>query len=122
MTDRDGSRVDRAAPTAPGEVVRLSLELLAASPVVFYAMEVRGEVGRGLWASDGLSRMLGWSTDEAVQPGWWHRNVHAGDLERVASFYRERRHEDRLVCTYRFRHRDGSFRCIRDERLQQRGA
>jgi PAS domain S-box-containing protein len=118
--------VDRRAeggestPLAPEQADRLSLDLLAAAPVVLYAIEVRGEVGRGLWASDSLSRVVGWSREEALAPGWWYRNLHPLDIERVTRFYRERRNEDRLVCTYRFRHRDGHYLALRDERLQQR--
>jgi two-component system, cell cycle sensor histidine kinase and response regulator CckA len=88
--------------------------LLLSSPAVLYTVSAEGD-GRVSFISPNVREQLGHDPEDFTgDPLFWADNVHPNDLysiaRRSARVERERRVEE-----YRFRHRDGSYRWIRDE-------
>jgi PAS domain S-box-containing protein len=67
---------------------------------------------RFTWISDNVLDLLGYSLAEALAPGWWSGNVYPDDLTKT-----EPEAEPRTdgVREYRFRHKDGRYRWVRDD-------
>ena len=55
--------------------------LLNASPVILYTLRQEGEQATGTWVSENITRQLGYSVEEALEPGWWFDHLHADDRE-----------------------------------------
>ena len=57
--------------------------MVATSPTVLFAMRVKK--GRLIthWISDNLTRITGYTLDEALVPLWWEQHLGADDRERV---------------------------------------
>jgi PAS domain S-box-containing protein len=89
----------------------LSVEHLAASPLVFF----RGRPGVVTAVSPNVERVLGYPVGEVVgQPNFWHAHLHPEEAPRLVDEARaatwQRRPSTDLI--YRFRHRDGSYRWV----------
>jgi PAS domain S-box-containing protein len=89
--------------------------LLAASPATTYLLRLDREPPAVLWVSDHVSRALGYKPAEAQAPGFWAEHVHPDDRAVGATFVQRLLAEGQVVVEYRFRHRNGSWRWIRDE-------
>jgi len=67
------------------------------------------------WISENVPAILGYDVDETTAPEWWSRNVHHDDAPGVM-----RRGETHAFAEgareYRFRHKDGTYRWLREER------
>ena len=111
---------DRAAGViAEAAVQRTALRLanlLKSSPVVVYSMNqtetgqlVPGEV------SENIFRILGYSQQEALSPGWWASHLHPADRERAIAASDECLRRGTCTHDYRFAHRDGRYLWIQDE-------
>jgi diguanylate cyclase (GGDEF)-like protein/PAS domain S-box-containing protein len=89
--------------------------MVATSPTILFSLKV--EKGRliPLWISENLTRITGYSIDEALNPRWWQRHLHKDDRARVLSESRELFLGKHLTYEYRFIHRNGSILWIRDE-------
>jgi PAS domain S-box-containing protein len=63
--------------------------------------------------SDNVARVLGYEVDEALEPGWWFRNVHPDDRDRLA------KEPDHLAKDatreYRLKNKEGAYRWVRDD-------
>ncbi|MGE0453556.1 MAG: response regulator [Vicinamibacteria bacterium] len=110
---------DQAALRASEERTR---RLVSANPAVIYALRVGrdGEVAL-TWVSDNMERLLGYTTEQALAPGWWVEGVHPEDRD-IAYAHVAALDEDQLVREYRFRHSGGGYRWIRDEQRLLRDA
>ncbi len=88
-------------------------KVIAASSAVIYQMRMQSGEARLEWISENVTRILGYSTDEALAPGWWTEHLHAEDRTRLlddpSRFARD------ATQAYRFRHKDASWHWIRDE-------
>lgn len=103
------------------EVIRKTKQrlqhVLASSPAVLFTLATESEQIRGVsWISENVREVLGFSTEEALDPNWWLDNIHPEDRERVVARSRadlfgggQAAHE------YRFRHRDGTYRWMRGD-------
>ncbi|MDX1605670.1 MAG: diguanylate cyclase, partial [Candidatus Competibacterales bacterium] len=89
--------------------------LLTTSPTVLYALRIEGKRFLPSWISDNLPRIIGYPIEEALQPDWWIRNLHPDDHDRILADMERLFTEGRLLREYRFRHRNASYRWIRDE-------
>jgi len=88
--------------------------LLSTSPTVLYSIRIRGERIEAVWISDSVTRLLGYTTAEAMVRGWWTSNVHPDDLVRVVSL-RRLVDEGFQVDEYRFLKKDRTTIWVRDE-------
>ena len=100
------------------EEKRLSLEqslaqLVRVSPVILYTL--RPEDLRTIWISPNIHEILGYSPEEALEPGWWHSHVHPEDLERAQVNRAELFATGRAVSEYRFQTKEGKWIWVRDE-------
>jgi two-component system cell cycle sensor histidine kinase/response regulator CckA len=91
-------------------------KVLGASSAVIFALRPDGDALRPVWVSENLTRVFGYRVEEALEPGWWLSRVHPADREQVAVDVRELLAESQLAREYRFRHANGTYRWILDER------
>jgi diguanylate cyclase (GGDEF)-like protein/PAS domain S-box-containing protein len=89
--------------------------MLEASPVVLYTMIKRGGALVPNWVSANISRLFGYSADEALVQGWWLEHVHPDDREAARQALRRLSDAQDLVHEYRFLDRGGAVHWIRDE-------
>jgi len=96
--------------------------LTALSPSVLYSLAL-GPAGPTVTSvSANLERLLGYSAAEVAHPGWWSERVHPEDRERAAAAAGTVFAQGQVAHSYRFRHRDGGWRWIRDELRLSRDA
>ncbi|AEF99574.1 EAL domain-containing protein [Methylomonas methanica] len=96
---------------------RLS-RVLAASPTILYNLRFFKQNWVTTWVSDNILRQLGYTPEQAMQPGWWLDHIHPDDQVDVAE--NRSMQVDHLIHEYRFRHADGHWVWIRDELRQIR--
>ncbi len=94
--------------------------VLASSTAIIYQLRIAGPDSRLEWMTDNVKRILGYEVDEALAPGWWHRNIHPDDRDRL------QRPDDHLAkdgtLEYRLKNRSGAYRWIRDDQRVLRDA
>lgn len=84
-------------------------------PVVTYAVEVDDYSVRPLWVSENVSRILGYSVLEALDPGWWSKSLHPEDQMRAVTEAKSIFERGGGEHYYRVQHGNGSFLFIHDE-------
>jgi PAS domain S-box-containing protein len=85
----------------------------ATSPAVLFTLAVEGRAIRGTWVSGNLEEMLGYPSEEALEPEWWTDNLHPDDRAAAMAAFEQLFVEDSLSHEHRFRCKDGSYRWIR---------
>ncbi len=89
--------------------------MLEASPVVLYMLDCRNDQPRATWVSANITRLFGFSEEQALEPNWWNERVHPDDLA-DAQTARYRMGEQGVVRhDYRILDSDGRVHWIRDE-------
>ena len=88
--------------------------LVAHSPVVIYSCKVEGDTVVPHIVSENITRILGYTPQEALRPEWWTQQVHPEDRDRAAAAIGATMAEGSSRIEYRIRHRDGSYRWIED--------
>jgi PAS domain S-box-containing protein len=96
--------------------------LLAASPAVLYALEVTRKAVTPIWVGGNITRVMGHSAEEAVSPAWWPTHLHPEDRASAYATHAALLAQGEANSEYRFRHKDGSYRWIRDELRLTHGA
>ena len=96
--------------------------LLAASPAVLYALEVTRTAVTPSWVGDNITRVMGYSADEAVRSAWWPTHLHPEDRTSAYTTHAALLAQGEANSEYRFRHKDGTYRWIRDELRLTQGA
>ncbi len=88
--------------------------LLETSPSTVYSLRVQD--GRLVvdWVSQNVVRVLGYTPEETSAPGFWAARVHPGDRDAATDAISALFREGEVILEYRFRHRDGSYRHLRD--------
>lgn len=89
---------------------------VSGSPAVIYALQVRPDTLKLSWFSENLERMTGWAVPQRTGLQWWIENLHPADRERVVESHALPYEIDHQVIEFRFRHRDGSYFWVRDEK------
>ena len=89
--------------------------LLEASPVILYRLRLEGDQPVPLWVSDNIRRLLGYTPEEAREPGWWRRVLDSPYREELPTLDPALWRRGRALRVYRIRDRDGRPRWIRDE-------
>jgi len=111
-------RAEEAARTAQARFQ----QLVASSTAVLYATAVTPTGFPPTWVSENVTRIMGYEVAESLAPNWWIDNLHPEDRPRVLAQVPELLSRGELVMEYRFRHKDGTYRWIRDEARLQRDA
>jgi PAS domain S-box-containing protein len=90
--------------------------ILLSSPSVLYTLWVEETRTRLNWTSANLPRLLGYETEECLNnPLWWEEHVHPEDRPQVDCQWPRLWAENGLSLDYRFQHKDGSYRWLRDQ-------
>ncbi|TAH51832.1 MAG: EAL domain-containing protein [Betaproteobacteria bacterium] len=93
---------------------RLS-RLLMASPSILYSLRFDGERATPLWVSENITRLTGFSVEEALAPDWWYSHLDPSALEVVADWPRRLAETGTLRQEYCFRCKDGRPIWLLDE-------
>lgn len=88
---------------------------LSTSPTVTYSLRIKGGKAIWQWASENIRELLGFSLQEALEPDWWLRNVHAADRQRVLGGISKLSFSAVFSQEYRFHRKDRSVVWLRDE-------
>ena len=88
--------------------------VIASSGAVLYELWPTDGVMALTWISENVPAVLGYSVEEALAPGWWSMNVHPDDYARVTDADAVTTAKDGSR-EYRFRHKDGRYRWMRDD-------
>lgn len=92
-----------------------ALMLMASGPAVLYTCEAQGDFS-STFVSENVRHLLGHDPQQFLQdPGFWLDHIHPDDKERVLDDLRKVSGKGNQVCEYRFQHKDGSYRWMRDE-------
>jgi diguanylate cyclase (GGDEF)-like protein/PAS domain S-box-containing protein len=89
--------------------------MVATSPTVLFALKVEQERLIPHWISDNLTRITGYSIEEALEPLWWEQHLYNKDRRRVLKESKALFSGKHQVYEYRFVHKKGSLLWIRDE-------
>ncbi len=111
----------RAEETARTAQARFQ-QLVASSTAVLYATAVTATGFPPTWVSENVTRIMGYEVAESLAPNWWIDNLHPEDRPRVLNQVPELLSSGELVMEYRFRHKDGTYRWIRDHARLRRDA
>jgi len=96
--------------------------LVQASSVVFYSMQPGDDVG-ATYVSGNVEQLLGHRADAFRRvPSFWAEQVHPDERPRALAALSHLPDRGHLSMEYRFRHDDGSYRWMRDERRLLRNA
>jgi PAS domain S-box-containing protein len=89
--------------------------VLASGNAIVYSVRVEGQTFIPEWVSDNLSRVMGYEVADALGATWWLDHLHPEDrhqaLVRLSALFAS----DGFTHEYRFRHKDGQYRWLRDE-------
>lgn len=91
-------------------------QLLDHSPAVLYAWKLDGEKFIPHLISENISALLGFKASEAMGHDWWRCQVHQDDQERAIANIKQTVTNGTSQTQYRFRHKDGSYRWVDDNR------
>ncbi len=94
--------------------LRLS-HLLAASPTILYNLYFVGKNLQPVWVSENIERLLGYTPEEVLAPGWWYSHLHPDDREAASACQAVLLKDGQLTHDYRFFHRSGRIIWILDE-------
>jgi PAS domain S-box-containing protein len=90
-------------------------QVLASNTAVIYANKVTGTTFSPSWVSENVTRITGFSSEEALQDTWWIEHLHPDDRARVLAETTALMDKGQLVTEYRFRFKDGTYHWIHDE-------
>jgi PAS domain S-box-containing protein len=111
ITDR------KRAEAALREAEQRLQHVVSSSPAVLYSLKVDGEMLVPTWVSDNIERLIGYTAAEVAGPEWWAERLHPEDRETVMGQIPALLSEGHVAREYRFRHKDGAFRWVRDEQV-----
>ncbi len=89
--------------------------MLEASPVVLYTIRFDGESARQTGVNANITRLFGYTEQEAMQPDWWLNNVHPDDKESAVANISPLVDSGQVQRDYRFFDKAGRIHWIRDE-------
>ena len=89
--------------------------LLRSCPAVIYSCTPYGNFGT-LFMSENIKKILGYQTkDFNNRPEFWEGNIHPDDREHVVTTFKEISEKGHCSLTYRFKHKNGSYRWMLEE-------
>lgn len=97
------------------------VDLLGASPAVIYSIEINGDTWLPTWVSENILEITGYSAKETLAPGWWEKQLHPDDRDRVLKELPQLTTLGSRNFEYRIRRKDGSYIWIHDAQRLLRG-
>ncbi|AFL74284.1 EAL domain-containing protein [Thiocystis violascens] len=92
------------------------LELaLASSPVILYTRRLDDPDAPLTWVSENIFRLLGYTAEQMLQPGWWAAHLHPDDREDALACLAALGAARPIPQDYRFLDGQGRIRWIHDE-------
>src|SRR5690606_27916883 len=88
---------------------------LAVSPTITYAIRLNEGVMQPVWVSENVQHVLGFSSEECMDPQWWFNHVHEDDRDRVLSNQSIILATGSLTHEYRSQRKDGRVIWMRDD-------
>ena len=105
-------RLRTAALNAANEQLE---HLLGSSPTIIYSGKPSGDHA-GIFISKNVREQLGYEAQEFLEdPGFWAGHIHPEDKSEVFAKLAGLSKQGRLSLEYRFRHKDGTYRWMRDD-------
>lgn len=90
--------------------------LISTSSVILFSMQVKNGQLYLEWVSrDTLESLLGYTEEEAMQPGWWVAHLYPLDRDSVVASSDKVFQGVPVACDYRFMHKNGNAVWIHDE-------
>jgi diguanylate cyclase (GGDEF)-like protein/PAS domain S-box-containing protein len=89
--------------------------LLEASPVMIYTLRVTSEHAEPAWISGNITRLLGYTPEEALKRDWWIKHLHPDDRAQALAHFRQLRKHGEVRQTFRFAHKQGQYLWLQDE-------
>jgi two-component system cell cycle sensor histidine kinase/response regulator CckA len=90
-------------------------QFLDHSPAVLYALHVVGERIVPTFASENITRLLGFESEEALSYEWWLGQLHDDDRERAAGSIAQTLTDGSSRNEYRLRHKEGRYLWVEDQ-------
>jgi PAS domain S-box-containing protein len=90
--------------------------LVSSSPAALFSLRIEGDTLVPTWVSENIERLSGYTPADVTGPDWWAERVHPDDSEGIVAQI-PTLSEAYVTREYRFRHKDGSYRWIRDEQI-----
>ncbi len=102
--------------TAALDAANAQLEhLLGSSPAIIYSGKPSGDYA-GIFISKNVRDQLGYEAQEFLEdPGFWASHIHPEDKPAIFARLAGLSKQGRLSLEYRFRHKDGTYRWMRDD-------
>ena len=100
---------------------RQTEQVLRSSPAVIYGCRIDPGCGpedphQAVFVSPNIERIFGCKPDQCLSDAtWWPEHIHPDDAAKAFANMRRLFDEGRLTHEYRIRHRDGSYRWVRDD-------
>ncbi len=91
--------------------------VISSSPAVLYSLGVEDGVLVPGWVGENIQRLMGYTPAEVSGPEWWTARLHPEDREWVMAQLPTLLSQGNVTREYRFRHKDGGFRWVRDEQV-----
>lgn len=88
--------------------------LVSSSPVVLYTGAWEGDYAM-TFVSDNVLSLFGYTPEELARPRFWADRVHPDDATRVFAELASIPQKERATIEYRFRHKNGGYRWVRDD-------
>ena len=111
---RDITALVEAERERDGLAARLE-HYLSTSPTITYALSLKDGAFRWQWVSENIKGLLGYTSEEALSPDWWFRNVNAADRAEAMGIAADLAKCEVGVREYRFPKKDRSVVWLRDE-------
>jgi PAS domain S-box-containing protein len=89
--------------------------VLASGNAIVYSVRVEGQTFIPDWVSDNLSRVMGYEVEDALRARWWLDHLHPEDRDQALAQLPVLFASGQFTVEYRFRHKDGQYRWVRDE-------
>ncbi len=67
-------------------------------------------------------RLVGYTVDQALAPGWWMAHLHPDDRQGAMQYEEDVLHDGEAQSQYRFRHAGGAWLWVRDQMRVERDA
>jgi PAS domain S-box-containing protein len=88
---------------------------LSTSPTVTYSLQLQEGVARWQWVSENIYNLLGYTSEEALAPDWWFRNIKATDRGSALAIISDLSKRETAYREYRFTKKNRDFIWLRDE-------
>lgn len=88
---------------------------LSTSPTITYSIVLNTGSVRWQWVSENIRSILGYSSEEALAPDWWFKNIHSADRPGALGAIAELSKNETSTREYRFSKKDKTVVWLHDE-------